>query len=621
MPKMPGGRDNPAARFAGSGRPANPLKTMSRLLKYYGKCRWMFTVAVIMIAVYSLATIAASYMMKPLVAVLEEAGITPDAAQAKYLALLIGMAGLYVLSVLTNYCLNYLMLKCSATVLCDLRKDMFDKMQSLPISYFDTHTHGELMSYYTNDIDAIRELLHQSITQLIISCISLVGIVAMMLILSVSLFAIVVVMGFVVFFTVKFIGKKSGKNFARQQKAVASVNGYIEEMMAGQKVVKAFNHEEESMKAFDVLNIEFCSAATKANTYANIMGPIMNNLSHIFYSITTTLGVVTSGSVLIAFLQYIRQFAERISQISQQFNFVLLALAGAERVFKLMDVPPEIDDGDVTLGLNAHGEKVWRVPNGTESGANNSVTEIPLAGMVELHDVTFSYDGKVNVLNDVSLYAKRGQKIAFVGSTGAGKTTITNLINRFYDVNEGEITYDGIDVRRIKKRDLRGTLGMVLQDTHLFTGTVMENIRYGKLDATDEECIQAAKIANAHYFISHLPNGYDTMLTSDGANLSQGQRQLIAIARAAVTNPEVLILDEATSSIDTRTELLIERGMDSLMEGRTVFVIAHRLSTVRNSNAIMVLEKGRIIERGDHEELLRRKGRYYELYTGMFELS
>ena len=617
MPKMPGGRDNPAARFAGSGRPANPLKTMSRLLKYYGKCRWM-------IAVYSLATIAASYMMKPLVAVLEEASITPDAAQAKYLALLIGMAGLYVLSVLTNYCLNYLMLKCSAAVLCDLRKDMFDKMQSLPISYFDTHTHGELMSYYTNDIDAIRELLHQSITQLIISCISLVGIVAMMLILSVSLFAIVVVMGFVVFFTVKFIGKKSGKNFARQQKAVASVNGYIEEMMAGQKVVKAFNHEEESMKAFDVLNIEFCSAATKANTYANIMGPIMNNLSHIFYSITTTLGVlglVTSGSVLIAFLQYIRQFAERISQISQQFNFVLLALAGAERVFKLMDVPPEIDDGDVTLGLNAHGEKVWRVPNGTESGANDSVTEIPLAGMVELHDVTFSYDGKVNVLNDVSLYAKRGQKIAFVGSTGAGKTTITNLINRFYDVNEGEITYDGIDVRRIKKRDLRGTLGMVLQDTHLFTGTVMENIRYGKLDATDEECIQAAKIANAHYFISHLPNGYDTMLTSDGANLSQGQRQLIAIARAAVTNPEVLILDEATSSIDTRTELLIERGMDSLMEGRTVFVIAHRLSTVRNSNAIMVLEKGRIIERGDHEELLRRKGRYYELYTGMFELS
>lgn len=620
MPKMPG-RGNPASRFAGNGRPANPLKTMSRLLRYYGKCRWMFTVAVIMIALYSLATIAASYMMKPLVAVLEDAGITPDAARAKYLALLIGMAGLYVLSVLTNYLLNYLMLKCSATVLCDLRKDMFNKMQSLPISYFDTHTHGELMSYYTNDIDAIRELLHQSITQLIISCISLVGIVAMMLILSVSLFAIVVVMGFVVFFTVKFIGKKSGKNFARQQTAVAAVNGYIEEMMAGQKVVKAFNHEEETIKAFDVLNNEFCAAATKANTYANIMGPIMNNLSHIFYSITTTLGVlglVTSGSVLIAFLQYIRQFAERISQISQQFNFVLLALAGAERVFKLMDVPPEVDDGNVTLGEDATGKKVWRVPSEDGSG---KITEIPLVGMVELHNVTFSYDGKVNVLNDVSLYAKRGQKIAFVGSTGAGKTTITNLINRFYDVNEGEITYDGIDVRRIKKRDLRETLGMVLQDTHLFTGTVMENIRYGKLDATDEECIQAAKIANAHYFISHLPEGYNTMLTSDGANLSQGQRQLIAIARAAVTNPEVLILDEATSSIDTRTELLIERGMDSLMEGRTVFVIAHRLSTVRNSNAIMVLEKGRIIERGDHDELIRHKGRYYELYTGMFELS
>lgn len=612
------------ANFKGKRRPDNPFRTFGRLFKYYGSCRFMFILAVIAIVMYSASTIGASYMMKPLVAVLEESDILPDAQYAKYLALLVGMAFLYFAGVVTNYILNYLMLICSSSVLCELRKDMFNKMQSLPISYFDTHTHGELMSYYTNDIDAIRELLHHSITQLIISCTSLVGVVAMMLILSFSLFCVVVVMGFIVFFTVKLIGKKSSKNFARQQKAIASVNGYIEEMMAGQKVVKAFNHEEKCIETFDGLNEELCAAATRANTYANIVGPIMNNLSHIFYSLTTTLGVlglVSSGSVLIAFLQYIRQFADRVSQISQQFNFVLLALAGAERVFKLMDVEPEIDNGDVTLGIRegAAGEgvkKFWRVPN--EDG---SISYVPLVGKVDLHNVNFSYDGVTPVLNDVSLYAKHGQKIAFVGSTGAGKTTITNLINRFYDVNEGEITYDGIDVRRIKKSDLRGTLGIVLQDTHLFTGTVMENIRYGRLDASDEDCINAAKIANAHYFISHLPEGYNTMIVSDGANLSQGQRQLISIARAAVSDPTVLILDEATSSIDTRTELLIERGMDRLMEGRTVLVIAHRLSTVRNSNAIMVLEKGRIIERGDHDELIERKGRYYELYTGMFELS
>lgn len=605
------------ANFKGKRRPDNPLKTFARLFKYYGSCKWMFILAVISIVLYSASIIAASYQMKPLVGILEQSNILPDAKYAKYLALLIGMAFLYVAGVVTNFLLNYLMLICSTKVLCELRKDMFNKMQSLPISYFDTHTHGELMSYYTNDIDAIRELLHHSITQLIISITSLIGVVAMMLVLSISLFCIVAVMGFIVFFTVKLIGKKSGKNFARQQKAVASINGYIEEMMAGQKVVKAFNHEEECLEAFDGLNDEVCACGTRANTYASIMGPIMNNLAHIFYSLTTMLGVlglVSSGSVLIAFLQYIRQFADRVSQISQQFNFVLLALAGAERVFKLMDVEPEVDDGDVTLG-EENGEKFWLVPE------NGTVKKVPLVGRVELHDVSFSYDGATPVLNDVSLYAKRGQKIAFVGSTGAGKTTITNLINRFYDVNSGEITYDGIDVRRIKKSDLRGTLGIVLQDTHLFTGTVMENIRYGRLSATDEECINAAKIANAHYFVSHLPDGYNTMLVSDGANLSQGQRQLIAIARAAVSDPTVLILDEATSSIDTRTELLIERGMDGLMEGRTVFVIAHRLSTVRNSNAIMVLEKGRIIERGDHEELLKNKGRYFELYTGMFELS
>ncbi len=605
------------ASAKGKRRPDNIFKTLGRLFSYYRSCRVTFIIAVVSIVAYSAVTIAASYMMRPLVSVLEDTTLLPDARYAKYLALLIGMAVLYFAGAVTNYLLNRLMLECSAKVLCTLRKDMFNKMQSLPISYFDTHTHGELMSYYTNDIDAIRELLHHSITQMIISCTSLIGIVAMMLLLSLPLFLIVIVMGVLVSVTLKVIGARSSRNFARQQRAVARVNGYIEEMMAGQKVVKAFNHEERAIEEFSIINDELCASATRANTYASIMGPIMNNLSHIFYAITTTVGVLalTKGSVLIAFLQYIRQFADRISQISQQFNFILLALAGAERVFHLMDVEPEEDNGDVTLVTLADGSRAWRVPG------NGGVELVPLVGKVELHNVDFSYDGVTPVLRDVSLYAKSGQKIAFVGSTGAGKTTITNLINRFYDIERGSITYDGIDVRRIKKADLRSTLGMVLQDTHLFTGTVMENIRYGKLDATDEECIEAAKIANAHYSISHLPEGYNTILVADGANLSQGQRQLIAIARAAVSNPTVLILDEATSSIDTRTEKLIERGMDGLMQGRTVFVIAHRLSTVRNSNAIMVLEKGAIIERGDHAGLLAQHGRYYDLYTGMFELS
>ena len=628
----------------GGKRAENPLRTLLRLLKYYKSCKAQLIIAVIGILVYSAATTLTYYMLDPLVSVLEN-GMNAD--MARYATLLIAMAALYAVGVGTNYLFNRLMLTCGARVMCTMRKEMFAKMQKLPISFFDGRTHGELMSYYTNDIDAVRELVQGSITQMLISVTSLIAYIAMMIYLSIPLFFVVIVMCITIFYVVKIIGGKSRKNFARQQKSISRVNGYIEEMMEGQKVVKVFNHEQAGLAAFDEMNEELCAVATRANTFANIVGPIMNNLSHIFYALICTVGVLLAAPVpgepflaegtffaryqillvesaaLIAFLQYIRQFANRISQISQQFNAILLALAGAERVFALMDMPAEVDEGTVTLvNVTEQNGTLTETDHRTGKWAWKRDGElIPLRGEVTFKDVDFSYDGVKRVLNDVTLYAKPGQKIAFVGSTGAGKTTITNLINRFYDITDGTITYDGIPIREIKKDALRSSLGMVLQDTHLFTGTVMENIRYGKLDATDEECIRAAKVANAHFFISHLPDGYNTQLVADGANLSQGQRQLLSIARAAVSDPPVLILDEATSSIDTRTEKLIEKGMDALMKGRTVFVIAHRLSTVRNANCIMVLENGEIIERGEHDALIAERGKYYQLYTGAFELT
>ena len=582
-----------------------PFGSLLRLFRYFRHCRTIMICAVASILVYVAATIAASYCMKPLVNLLKQTGLAPSEVYAKYLALLLGLAGLYALSAVTNYLLNRLMLECSTVIMRALRTELFAKMQRLPISYFDANTNGSLMSYFTNDIEATNELLQHAITQMLISVTSLLGTIGMMLALSMKLFSLMVVLAAIVIVVVRGITKKSSRCYRQQQKDAASVNGFVEEMIADQRDVKVFTHEKQVMQDFEPINESFYQSSAEATTVTSIVGPILNNLSHFFYALTCAVGVLwltgeNAGGVLITFLGYIRTFAERVSQISEQFNAIMLALAGAERIFDVLDMPPEVDEGEVTLEQSGR-DYFWVRPDGER---------VPLRGDVRFYGVDFAYVPEKPVLRDLSLYAKPGQKIAFVGSTGAGKTTITNLINRFYDIQGGQITYDGIDVRHIRKDDLRRSLGTVLQDTHLFTGTVMENIRYGRLEATDEDCIRAAKIANAHYFISHLPLGYDTMLTSDGANLSQGQRQLLAIARAAVSEAPVLILDEATSSVDTRTEKLIERGLDGLMKGRTVFVIAHRLSTVRNADAILVLENGRVVERGNHNDLLELQRLY-----------
>ena len=606
----------PRIDLRGYRKARTPFGSLMRLFRYFKHCRTIQICAIISILVYAAATIAAAYCMKPLVALLQTTGIAPDAVYARYLALLLGLAGLYALSAVTNYLLNRLMLECSTVIMRALRTELFGKMQKLPISYFDANTHGSLMSYFTNDIEATNELLQHAITQMLISVTSLAGTIGMMLALSMKLFSLMVVLAVIVVCIVRFITKKSSSAYRRQQADAARVNGFIEEMIAGQRDVKVFTHEAQVMQDFEPINESFYQSSAAATTATSVVGPILNNLSHFFYALTCAVGVLwltgeNAGGVLITFLGYIRNFAERVSQISEQFNAIMLALAGAERIFDVLDMPPETDEGEVRLARDGR-DYFWVLPDGEH---------VPLRGDVRFYGVDFAYVPEKPVLQALSLYAKPGQKIAFVGSTGAGKTTITNLINRFYDIQGGKITYDGIDVRTIRKDDLRRSLGTVLQDTHLFTGTVMENIRYGRLEATDEDCVRAAKIANAHYFISHLPQGYDTMLYSDGANLSQGQRQLLAIARAAVSEAPVLILDEATSSVDTRTEKLIERGLDGLMRGRTVFVIAHRLSTVRNADAILVLENGRVVERGNHDDLLAQCGRYYQLYTNMIELA
>ena len=609
----------------GFRKPKNMRGTLRKLMRYLGRYKAHLALVVILLFISSACTVGGSYLIKPLINDYILPGDFPGLA--KMLGL---MALVYIVGAVCSFGYARIMVHVSQNTVAKIRADLFDKMQGLPLKYFDAHTHGELMSRYTNDIETVSEALNNSFASVISCSLNFLGTIAMMLVLSPVLTLITFGALAVMLAVVKAVGGRSRQYFAAQQKAVGEVNGYIEEMIEGQKVIKVFNHESAAKEGFDQRNEAYRQAGTRAQIYAGIMMPVMGNLSYINYAVTCCVGgllAIRSGDLggLAAFLQYTRQVSQPITQISQQVNTILSAVAGAERVFEVMEAQPEVDEGKVTLVRVTEGRDgslaeanfdtgawAWKKPDGELA---------PLRGDVRFDHVVFGYDEDQTVLHDVSLFAKPGQKIAFVGSTGAGKTTITNLINRFYEIRSGTITYDGIDVRDIEKDSLRRSLGVVLQDTHLFTGTVADNIRYGRLEATDEEVEAAARLAGADGFIRHLPHGYQTVLSGDGGSLSQGERQLLNIARAACANPPVLILDEATSSINTRTEKLIEKGMDRLMAGRTVFVIAHRLSTVRNAKAIMVLEQGRIIERGDHDDLIQQHGRYYQLYTGQAELD
>lgn len=637
--------------------------TVKRLIAFsFKNFKWQIIAVFGLIAISALINVAPSIYVKTIASYIETglaqvkaggvasevyAAMAPDLIRT-----ILTMVAIYVLGLIVITLYTQLGARVTQSFLSKMRMQMFSRMQSLPIKYFDTHNHGDVMSYYTNDIDTLRELISQSLPSLFQSALMLIALVTIMLYYSVWLTLVVFVGVIGMLFVTKFIGGNSAKYFVRQQKTLGKAEGFIEEMMHGQKVIKVFCHEKESERDFDRINDQLCADATKANKFANILMPIMGNIGNILYvlvaftggvllignTVNPSLNWLINGSehkfleiaVVVSFLGMTRQFSNQITQLTNQVNSIAMAMAGAERVFSLLDEEPETDDGYVTLVNAKYGDGgelcetaehtglwAWKHPH----TADGSVTYTKLEGDIVFDEVDFSYDGEKIVLHDITLYARPGQKVALVGATGAGKTTITNLINRFYDLADGKVRYDGININKIKKDDLRRSLGIVLQDVNLFTGTVMENIRYGRLEATDEECIAAAKLANADGFIRMLPDGYDTMLTGDGSGLSQGQRQLISIARAAVADPPVMILDEATSSIDTRTEAIVQKGMDALMKGRTVFVIAHRLSTVRNSDIIMVLDHGRIIERGNHEKLIAEKGTYYRLYTGAFELE
>lgn len=614
------------AKYVGYKRPKNAKKTMQHLLTYLGHYKWAFAVVAVLVFISAGAGICGTYLIKPVV----NHFIVPGDMQG-LLKAVIGMGVMYLCGALSNLGYNRLMVHTSQKVVSEIRMDLFKHMQKLPLHYFDTNTRGEIMSHFTNDVDTVQEAMNNSFAMIIQSFLTLFGTITMMMVLSVRLTLIVVAFLLLMFLFIKYNGRRSKEFYNRQQKELGRLNGFVQEMMAGQKVEKVFNHEAQNYEKFCTMNENLRKESTEALAYSGMLVPVIVSLSYFNYAISACVGgmfvirgLMDLGSIS-AYLVYVRQSAMPMNQFTQQVNFLLSALSGAERIFDMMEEAKEVDEGQVTLcnvKENADhtltectertGLYAWKQPAGEL---------VQLKGDVRFRDVEFGYVAGKTVLQHVSLFAKPGQKIAFVGSTGAGKTTIVNLINRFYDIQSGQITYDGIDIRDIRKDDLRRSLAMVIQDTHLFTGTIADNIRYGKLDATDDEVVEAARIAHADSFIRRLPLGYDTMLYGDGSNLSQGQQQLIAIARAAIAKPPVLILDEATSSIDTRTERLIEKGMDGIMEGRTVFVIAHRLSTVRNSNAIMVLEKGEIMERGDHEELLEQKGRYYQLYTGQFELE